>query len=95
MGRALRRIEIGAVAALLIAAPAALAQGPVAPLTLAQTTHPLNPTQIVLGRLAFGEACLDGGLTSCANTPFRVYAVITTDDPYSPNVVTRISGYGQ
>ena len=66
-----------------------------APHTLAAATSPSQPTQIVLGRLAFGEACLDGGLTSCPNTQFRLYAVISTDDPYGPKVVTKISGYGQ
>lgn len=66
-----------------------------APHSLAATTSPSSPTQKQIGRLAFGEACLDGGLSACANTPFRVYAVISTDDPYSPNVITKISGYGQ
>ncbi len=65
-----------------------------APHKIGPTTNPMNPTQVQIGRLAFGEACLDGGLTSCPNTPFRVYAVITTDDPYSPTVVAKISGYG-
>ena len=66
-----------------------------APHTLAATSSPSSPTQIQLGRLAFGEACLDGGLTSCSNTAFKVYAVITTDDPYSPTVTAKISGFGQ
>ncbi len=66
-----------------------------APHSLPATTNPSQPTQIPIGRLSFGEACLDGGLTSCTNTPFRVYAVISTDDPYSPKVVTKISGFGQ
>ncbi|MBS1151395.1 MAG: hypothetical protein H6Q89_3093, partial [Myxococcaceae bacterium] len=65
-----------------------------APHSLAPTNNPINPTQIQLGRLAFGEACLDGGLTACANVPFKLYAVIYTDDPYSPTVITKISGYG-
>ena len=66
-----------------------------APHSVAATSNPMNPTQVQLGRLAFGEACLDGGLTSCSNTSFKLFAVITTDDPYSPTVITKISGYGQ
>ncbi|GEM_PF-3136995 len=65
-----------------------------APHALGATTNPASPTQLPIGRLSFGEACLDGGLTSCANTPFKIYAVISTDDPYQPTVTTPISGYG-
>ena len=66
-----------------------------APHNLAATTNPMNPTQISIGRLVFGEACLDGGLSACSNQPFKLYAVVSTDDPYNPTVVTNISGFGQ
>lgn len=67
-----------------------------APHTLAASTNPSLPTQKQLGVLTFGPAgrgCVDAG-AACPNQPYRIYAVITTDDPYSVQVISKISGYG-
>ncbi len=66
-----------------------------APHNVAASTSQSSPTQVQIGRLVFGEACLNGGLTSCSNQPFTLYAVVYTDDPYSPKVISKVSGYGQ
>ena len=67
------------------------------PHTLSAATNPSQPTQRQLGTLTFGPAgrgCTAPG-AACPNKPYRVYAVVTTDDPYSPQVISKISGYAQ
>jgi hypothetical protein len=67
-----------------------------APHTLAAASSPSVPTQKQLGQLTFGPAgrgCVDAG-TACPNTPYRIYAVVTTDDPYGTTVISKISGFG-
>jgi hypothetical protein len=65
-----------------------------APHALAAATSPAMPTQKAIGTLVFGpdgvDCAADGGL--CPNVLYRVYAVIETDDPYNPAVITRIQG---
>jgi hypothetical protein len=68
-----------------------------APHSLNPTTNPNQPTQRQLGSLTFGpggRGCVDAG-AACPNTGYRIYAVVSTDDPYSPTVISKIAGYGQ
>lgn len=54
---------------------------PVLPTTLAGTPTPTQPVSRVLGQLGFGQQ--DGGtLAPQVGTPYRVFAVFETDDPY-------------
>ena len=65
--------------------------------SLVAATSPATPTQKAIGSLIFGPAgrgCVDAG-AACPNTPYRVYAVVTTDDPFSPQIISKISGYAQ
>ena len=79
-----------------------------APHVLAPTSNPSMPTQQAIGALVFGpggSGCSTPG-QACANTPYRIYAVIAVDDPYAPVcqfygrapqpcVISTISGYAQ
>ena len=51
-----------------------------------------------MGRLTFAPlgsgACVNNGV-ACPNTLYRIYAVIRTNDPYTPAVVTRLQGVAQ
>jgi Abnormal spindle-like microcephaly-assoc'd, ASPM-SPD-2-Hydin len=57
-----------------------------------------TPAQAVMGRLTFAPlgsgACVNNGV-ACPNTLYRIYAVIRTNDPYTPAVVTRLQGVAQ
>ncbi len=60
------------------------------PTTLAGTSNPVSPTTRTLGRIVFGPA--DAGTQPLLNREYRVFAVITTDDPYNPQVVCSVRG---
>jgi hypothetical protein len=53
------------------------------------------PSQAVMGRLIFAPlgagACVNNGV-ACPNTPYRVYAVLYTNDPYAPVVYSKVTG---
>jgi hypothetical protein len=50
------------------------------------------PTSATLGSLVFGAA---SGPAPMRGTPYTVYAVITTNDPYSPAVAAKLKGTAQ
>lgn len=68
-----------------------------APLVLDAGTA-TTPSQAVLGRLTFAPngsgSCVNNGV-ACPNQLYRIYAVVRTNDPYAPAVVTRLSGVAQ
>lgn len=57
-----------------------------------------TPAQAVLGRLIFAPngsgACVNNGV-ACPNQLYKIYAVIRTNDPYAPVVISRITGVAQ
>mgnify|MGYP000376099408 CR=1 FL=1 len=54
---------------------------PTLPTTLAGATTPSVPVNRVLGQIGFGQQ--DGGMVAPqVGTPYRVFAVFETDDPY-------------
>lgn len=61
------------------------------PLTLPGVADPSTPASQTLGTLTFG----DGGTAPLANVLYTVYAVIDTDDPYSPQVISTFRGQRQ
>ncbi len=60
------------------------------PVVLAGTTNPSAPTTQVLGRIVFGAD--DAGVKPQLGKPYTVFAVITTNDPWAPRVVSTIKG---
>jgi hypothetical protein len=62
------------------------------PRTLAGTNNVSVPVKEPLGRLVFGGGGEDGGVPSNLqqNREYTVFAVITTNDPYAPQVVAKI-----
>lgn len=66
-----------------------------APHLIPASPNPPQQSQRVIGTLVFGpngsgDCFFDAG--ACPNKLYRLYAVIQTDDPYSPSVLTRIQG---
>ncbi|MBX7115867.1 MAG: choice-of-anchor D domain-containing protein [Myxococcaceae bacterium] len=65
-----------------------------APHVIAASAGPSAPGKQVLGRVVFGPhgaGCLtDGGV--CPGTPYRIYAKVTTADPYQPDVWVPLTG---
>ncbi|MBL8921078.1 MAG: choice-of-anchor D domain-containing protein [Myxococcaceae bacterium] len=53
---------------------------PTLPTTLAGTPQPNMPVSRPLGQIAFGQQ--DGGVAAQVGTPYRIFAVFETDDPY-------------
>lgn len=53
------------------------------------------PAQAVLGRLTFAPngsgACINNGV-ACPNQLYRLWAVIRTNDPYAPVVLSKVTG---
>lgn len=66
-----------------------------APHTIAPSPNPPQASKVVIGTMVFGPngsaSCFaDGG--ACPNQLYRIYAVIQTDDPYAPTVISRVQG---
>jgi hypothetical protein len=59
---------------------------PALPRTLAGTSNTSVPVKALLGRIVFGA----GSTTLTPGVEYTVFAVITTSDPYSPQVVSRV-----
>ncbi|MFZ5438787.1 MAG: choice-of-anchor D domain-containing protein [Myxococcota bacterium] len=66
-------------------------QGPTVPTLLEGTNVPAQRVTKVLGRLAYGELN-DAGMYQVPSLEQRVWAIVDTSDPYTPQVVVPIVG---
>jgi hypothetical protein len=63
----------------------------VLPKTLAGTTNTSVPVRELLGRIIFGAPT---GMPPVNNVEYTVFAVMTTNDPYAPQVIAKIKATG-